>query len=94
MNNETHFEDELTLDGNSVAGMLHQMLGIEMTETDMQCATCSNVAALGAQRAFTQAPGVVLRCVACGEVLMRVVQTPRGTLFEARGTASFHLPIS
>ena len=89
MNDEFDYEDELTLDGNAVSGMLYQMLGIEMTETAMECANCGNVAALGAQRAFTQAPGIVLRCVACGEVLLRVVQTPRGTRFEARGTASF-----
>jgi hypothetical protein len=31
----------------------------------------------------------VVRCPACAEVILRVVQTPRGTLVDARGAAYF-----
>ena len=81
--------DDLMLDGNAVAGMLQEIFGGEMTAHTAVCANCGNAAQVGGLLAFTQAPGVVLRCPACKEVVMRMVQTPKGVYFEAKGTAQF-----
>ena len=83
--------DELMLDGNSVGGLLETIFGQEMTVVPTECSNCGNEAELGALLAFTQGPGIVLRCKACKEVMLRLVETPKGIIFEARGAAHFKL---
>ena len=82
---------ELMLDGNAVGGLLHEVFAVEVTASPAECANCGNVSAVGGLMAYTQAPGAVLRCPACGSVMMRIVETPNGILFEARGVKHFHL---
>lgn len=84
--------DELMLDGNAVGGMLLELFGIEMTAVPAECANCGNVAEMGAHLAFTQAPGLVLRCPACSGVIMRLVQTDESIYLDARGAANFRIP--
>jgi hypothetical protein len=83
--------DDRTLDGNAVAGMLEQVFGVDMTAADSQCAGCGREGELGTLLAYTNAPGVVLRCPACSAVMLRMVETPRGTLIEAKGLAYVRL---
>jgi hypothetical protein len=77
----------LVLDGNAVAGRLMEMFGAEMTSNDAECAGCGQVHAMGALVAYTQAPGIILRCPGCGSIMLRVVETPRGIYVDARGSA-------
>ena len=79
--------DERTLDGNAVAGMLEELFGTDMTAADSRCATCGREGEVGSLLAYTRAPGVVLRCPVCSTVMLRMVETPRGTLVEAKGLA-------
>jgi len=83
---------ELMLDGNAVAGDLMALFGIDMTMNDAQCAHCGQVHAVGAMLAFTQAPGIVLRCPSCEAVMVRIVRTPRGTYVDVRGAAYLKMP--
>jgi uncharacterized protein DUF6510 len=78
---------EMMLDGNAVAGELAALFGIDMTANDAECASCGQVHAVGAMLAFTQAPGIVLRCPSCEAVMVRIVRTPRGTYVDVRGAA-------
>ena len=89
MDDET--PDDRTLDANAVAGMLEQLFGADMTAAESQCAGCGREGEVGTLLAYTNAPGVVLRCPACSTVLLRMVETPRGTLVEARGLAYVRL---
>lgn len=84
--------DERTLDANAVAGVLEELFGADMTAADSQCAACGREGAVGSLLAYTKAPGVVLRCPACSAVMLRIVETPRGTLMEAKGVAYVRLP--
>lgn len=77
--------DDRTLDANAVAGMLEQIFGADMTAADSVCAGCGRRGEIGTLLAYTNAPGVVLRCPACSAVMLRMVETPRGTLVEAKG---------
>jgi len=77
--------DDRTLDANAVAGMLEQIFGADMTAADSVCAGCGRRGEIGTLLAYTNAPGVVLRCPACSTVMLRMVETPRGTLVEAKG---------
>jgi len=46
---------------------------------------------MGTLLAFTQSPGVILRCPACESVVMRVVQTTKAIYLDARGAAYLRL---
>jgi uncharacterized protein DUF6510 len=82
---------DLMVDGNAVAGLLQEIFGLEMTANPAECANCGQVNALGALLAFTQAPGAVLRCPACEEVMLRIVETPDAIYLDARGAAQIRL---
>lgn len=77
----------LTVDGSGVGGLLAEVFGAEMTAAPGQCAHCHTVSVVGTMRAYMRGPGVVLRCPACAEVMLRVARTPRGTMVDARGAA-------
>ena len=84
--------DVMRLDGNAVAGTLHDWFGAEMTATPGQCASCGNVAAMATLLAYTQAPGVVLRCPICMSVVIRIVETRDASYLDARGAAWLRRP--
>jgi hypothetical protein len=73
------------LDGNGVGAMLHDVFAAEMTASPTECAHCGRHEQIGELLAFTEAPGLVLRCPACEDVMVRVVQTPEFTYLDARG---------
>lgn len=76
---------ELMLDGNAIGGVLIEVFGSEMTTTPSECAHCGHVAEMGALLAFTQAPGTVLRCPTCENIVLRIVETPQAIYLDARG---------
>ncbi len=82
---------QLMLDGNAVAGLLDSLFENEMTTSATECAACGQTAEVGALLAFTQAPGIVLRCPTCESVVMRIVETPNAVYFDARGAAYLRL---
>jgi hypothetical protein len=78
---------ERELDGNALAGTLEALFGGDMTATPGRCANCGTVNMVGAMRVYMRAPGAVLRCPACDEVVLRVVETVDATYVDARGAA-------
>lgn len=90
-NSDEDLMDSLMLDGNAVAGMLRELFGAEVTTSEAECATCHHISRVGAMMAFTRAPGVVLRCPSCESVMVRVVQTPTATYFDARGVMALRI---
>jgi hypothetical protein len=75
------------LDGNALAGMLESMFGGDMTAVPGRCAHCATINMVGAMRVYMGGPGAVLRCPACDEVVLRVVETAEATYVDARGIA-------
>ena len=69
-------ESELRLDGNAVAGELRDIFAREMTTTLACCASCGHVAPIGAAHLYRThlAPGAVLRCEGCEQVLLVLVE--------------------
>jgi predicted RNA-binding Zn-ribbon protein involved in translation (DUF1610 family) len=65
--------DALMLDGNAVAGLLHEIFGTEMTTATGTCASCGASMPVGAVHVFRSA-GVVLRCPRCGNILAKIVR--------------------
>ncbi len=82
---------ELMLDANSVAGVFQEIFGVEMTAAPTECAHCGNEAEIGTLLAFTQGPGIVLRCSTCEQVVLRITQTPDAIYLDARGALYLRL---
>jgi hypothetical protein len=87
----TDINRELMLDANATAGLLYEIFGTEMTASPTECAHCGNVGEMGGLLAFTQGPGIVLRCTACEGVILRIVQTPEAIYLDARGAVYLRL---
>lgn len=76
---------EMMLDGNAVGGLFLDLFGVDMTAAPTECAGCGAAHEVARLRAFVQAPGVVLRCPSCEQVMVRVVETPDAYYLDARG---------
>ena len=66
-------QSNLKLDGNAIAGLLREIFTMEMTTAESTCAGCGKVHAIGSVQVYLNAPGAVVRCPACEQVLMRIV---------------------
>lgn len=74
------------LDGNSAAGPLSAIFAVDLTAATGRCSHCGQESALADTRVYSKAPGLVLRCRACGGVLARLVEAPDGrTWLDLRG---------
>ena len=85
-------DEPMMLDANAVAGDLAEMFGFEMTATVHRCAHCGNVGQMGTLLAWTQGPGITLRCCICRDVVVRIVRTPSRTLIDVSGAAYLEIP--
>ena len=82
---------ELVLDGNAVAGLLYEIFAAEVTTSLTECASCGKQGEVGTLLVYGQAPGVVLRCPVCQNIVMRIVQTPVDIYLDARGVRFLRL---
>ena len=82
---------DLRLDGNAVGGLLGEVFAWETTTARGTCASCGAVGEVATLVVYAQAPGTVLRCPACGAVLLRVVQAGERLWLDARGISSLEL---
>ena len=80
-------DDPLMLDANAVAGDLAELFGFEVTAAAHRCAHCGNDAAVATLLAWTQGPGITLRCSICREVVVRIVRTPGRTYLDVSGAS-------
>jgi hypothetical protein len=71
------------VDGNAIAGALYEYFGGEMTTATGTCAHCGTAAQIAELRVYSRAPGAVVRCRTCGNVVIVVVRTARDLLVDA-----------
>ncbi len=83
--------DELTLDGNAVAGLLAEVFAAEMTTARGTCNHCGAVEPVGAVRVY-RAAGFVLRCPHCESVVAKLVTDGSRTWIDLRGLRTLELP--
>jgi hypothetical protein len=82
--------EELTLDGNAVAGLLAEVFAAEVTTARGTCDGCGAVEAVGAVRVY-KAAGYVLRCPHCESVLAKLVSDGTRTWIDLRGLRALEL---
>jgi ribosomal protein S27E len=61
------------LDGNAIGGELHELYGREMTTARGKCRHCGAVAQIAELTVFVRAPGSVVRCRSCGNVVIVLI---------------------
>ena len=81
-------------DGAALTGPVQSVLGIEITTAIGRCTGCGRTAPMAGTRVFDRAPGVVARCPACDQVLLRLVRGSGRAWLDLRGLAYLQLPVS
>jgi hypothetical protein len=76
---------DLTVDGSAVGGLLAAAFGREITGDEERCAHCGTSSVIATMRVYARGPGVVIRCPACTDVVLRIVETPTGLRIDASG---------
>jgi hypothetical protein len=79
-------------DGNALAGHVGDLFRVDVMTAVGRCSTCAHTGPMAEARVFDHAPGVVARCPACEQVLLRLVQGPGRTWLDLRGLAYLQLP--
>jgi hypothetical protein len=77
-----------SLDGNAIAGLLHEVFGTEMTTAIGTCATCGATRPVAECVVYLRAPGTVARCRSCSSVQMVVVKVRDVNCVDLRGLAA------
>lgn len=80
------------VDGNAIGGLLIDVFGAEMTAADTVCGTCGASRPVAELVVYRRAPGTVVRCRACGSVLMVLVRRTNVTCVEFSGLANLSQP--
>jgi hypothetical protein len=80
-------DGETRLDGNGIAGVLGEIFVHEMTAARVECGSCGRVEPVGAEHAYVDAPGTVLRCCHCDGVLLVVTHAEGRTIVTVRGSS-------
>lgn len=76
------------VDGNAIGGLLHEIFGAEMTTTVGVCGTCGTARQVGEFSVYAHAPGTVVRCPSCDNVLMVFVKIHDRTCVDLMGLAA------
>jgi hypothetical protein len=79
------------LDGNAIAGLLHDVFGVEMTVAATVCGHCGARAVMAECVVYLGGPGAVARCRGCRGLLAVFVEVGGVTCVDLRGLASLDL---
>jgi hypothetical protein len=79
-------------DGNALTGPLQEVLRVDITTAVGRCTACGRTRPMAEVRVFDHAPGLVARCPACDQVLLRVVHGPGHAWLDLRGLTYLQLP--
>lgn len=80
------------LDGNAIAGLLHDVFGAEMTVAATVCAHCGARSVVAECEIYVGGPGAVARCRSCRGLLAVFVEVRGVTCVDLAGLASVELP--
>ena len=81
------------LDGNVLGGELGELFAVDVTAADGQCASCGVISAIAQTMVYSDAPGLVARCPACGAVMLRLVRGPGRAWLDLRVVACLQLTV-
>jgi len=83
--------EERRLDGNAIGGLLLELFGVELTVATTLCRSCGAQEQIARLHVYVDAPGVVVRCCHCEDVMMRIVRAPGRAWIDLSGTGSLEM---
>jgi ribosomal protein S27E len=81
------------VDGNAAAGAFAEVLGFDVTAATLTCAGCGRVGVFAETHVYHRAPGIVVRCPDCDNVVARLVRTPTDVWLELCGAQCWRIPV-
>jgi hypothetical protein len=75
------------VDGNAIGGLLLEVFGTEMTGAATVCGNCGDARPVGELAVYLRAPGTIVRCRTCDNVLMAFVSTHDRMCVDLQGLA-------
>jgi hypothetical protein len=79
------------LDGNALAGPLGELFSFDLTTAEGECRHCHDTAVFARAVVYPDPSGFVVRCHACGEVLLALVQSAERTWLDLSGVAGLRV---
>ena len=76
------------VDGNAIGGLLQEGFGTDMTTVMGTCGNCAASGLVAELAVYMQAPGTVVRCRSCDNVLMVFVKIHERTCVDLLGLAA------
>lgn len=58
------------LDGNAMAGVMHDLFARDMTTMGYKCTSCGRAGVVAEMAVYMSGPGTVARCGACDTILL------------------------
>jgi hypothetical protein len=79
------------LDGNSAAGLLEEIFGLDATTARTVCIACYVSRPLAELVVFSDGPGTIIRCRSCTNLLIAIVTIRGRSCVDLSGLAAFDL---
>jgi len=79
------------LDGNTMAGALGELFAVDVSVAVIECAGCGHSGVVAAAVVYADAPGMVARCPACSDVLLRLVRSENRAWLDMSGVTCLRL---
>lgn len=83
--------DDSRLDGNVLGGILGELFPFDVTTAYALCAGCGSMEPVGKQPVYVDAPGMIVRCLHCDSVLIRVAHGGGRYWLDMRGAACLQI---
>ena len=80
-------------EGSALTGHAQDLFRVDLAAAVGRCIQCGRTAPMAQVRVFDHAPGVVARCPACDQVLLRLVHGPGQAWMDLRGLTWLQLPV-
>jgi Zn ribbon nucleic-acid-binding protein len=81
------------LDGNTMAGALGELFAVDVSVAVIECAGCGHTGVVAEAVVYADAPGMVARCPACSDVLLRLVRSDRRAWLDMSGVVCLRVDI-
>jgi hypothetical protein len=85
---------DLWSDGSALADPFHDVFCVEVSTAIGRCTNCGREGPMAEARVFDHTPGVIARCLGCGQVLVRLVRGPGRAWLDLRGLAYLQVPVT
>lgn len=81
------------VDGNELGGALREVFAVDLTAARSRCDGCGRTGTVAEIRVYDRTPGLVARCPACDNVMLRLVRGPGRVWLDLRGTTYLEVDV-